>query len=614
MKKEKEHILVCISPSPSNKKVIEQAKKIVDAFDSKFTALYIESYQLMEKMSDEEEKMLRDNIAFAKRAGAKIVTLYGEHISEQIIEYARLTHATKIIIGRNWNSKHHWIRAMLGKKSIAKQLDQLAPELEVFQIAEESEQRNNQKKKNNLIRKEDVLWDIVWIVLIQAIATTIAYFFWKLQLADTNLILLYILAVFLHSLKARYIVSSICFSLISVIMVNFCFIDPMLSFAFYNKNYIITFISFFLTSLIGSTMIQKIKRYAKQAVQKSYRTEILLETNRSLQEATDRIEIGQRIVEQLQKLLDRQVTLYWGEKTKEKKSGDKRYDTIQSGEQIFATIEIEQKEKTVSEFEQGILRAMLNECAIVLEREELVRQQKDTEIKLRQEQLRANILRSISHDLRTPLTSLSGNASILLQNGTQLKEEQKVQLYQTMYDDANWLIQLVENLLSITRIENGTLQLHIGLEMLADVVDEALKHIHYEPDEHQIIVEEEELLLVKIDVRLMIQVVTNLVNNAIKYTQKGSVIHIRLWKENEDAIVDVIDDGEGIREEEKEKIFQMFYTGNAASTDGRRGMGLGLALCKSIIQAHHGTIQVLDQKPHGAIFRIRLQAEEVKIK
>lgn len=147
------------------------------------------------------------------------------------------------------------------------------------------------------------------------------------------------------------------------------------------------------------------------------------------------------------------------------------------------------------------------------------------------EQLRANLLRAISHDLRTPLTSISGNASNLLSNGDSFDNDTKKQLYMDIYDDSMWLINLVENLLAVTRIEEGRLNLRITEDLMDDVITEALHHINRKSEEHHISVEsKEEFLLAKMDAKLIVQVIINIVDNAIKYTPKNSHIVIRTEK------------------------------------------------------------------------------------
>lgn len=155
------------------------------------------------------------------------------------------------------------------------------------------------------------------------------------------------------------------------------------------------------------------------------------------------------------------------------------------------------------------------------------REKEAVAILAKNEQLRSNILRAISHDLRTPLTSISLNASNLLSNGESFDEITKKQIYTDIYDDSMWLINLVENLLSVTRIKEGKMNLHIYTELMDEVITEALHHINLKSTEHQIAVQNAaEFILVKIDVRLIVQVIINIIDNAVKYTSAGSHISI----------------------------------------------------------------------------------------
>ena len=158
------------------------------------------------------------------------------------------------------------------------------------------------------------------------------------------------------------------------------------------------------------------------------------------------------------------------------------------------------------------------------------------------------------------------------------------------------------------------MELHLSAEIMNDVVAEALKHIDKNAEQHHIIVENaEELLLVKMDHRLIMQVLINLINNAIKNTQRGSEIRIRSAQAGKTVTVSVSDNGPGIPDAIKPHIFEMFYTGQNVIADGRRGLGLGLALCKSIVEAHGGTIVLTDNVPAGCCFAFSLPGEEVQI-
>jgi len=238
----------------------------------------------------------------------------------------------------------------------------------------------------------------------------------------------------------------------------------------------------------------------------------------------------------------------------------------------------------------------------------------EAELLAQKEQLRANLLRSISHDLRTPLTSISGNASNLLSNASSFDDKEKTQIYSDIYDDAIWLINLVENLLSVSRMEDGKMNLHMQTELMDEVITEALLHIDKRSSEHSVkVIHQNGLLLAKMDGRLIVQVLINLIDNAMKYTPKGTEIIIDANREGEWIIVKVIDTGNGIPETEKKRIFEMFYTGENTIADSRRSVGLGLFLCKSIIEAHGGQLRVYNNIPHGSVFSFSIPAGEVNL-
>ena len=281
---------------------------------------------------------------------------------------------------------------------------------------------------------------------------------------------------------------------------------------------------------------------------------------------------------------------------------------------VYGVIGIAVGENSLDPFEDSIVLSILGECALALENEKNAREKEETAILAKNEQLRANLLRAISHDLRTPLTSISGNANNLLFHSASFDENTKKELYQDIYDDSMWLINLVENLLSVTRLVEGRLNLHFSAELAEEVVKEALRHVNRLHVEHQITVKhEDDLLLVKVDAKLIVQVLINLVDNAIKYTPKGSHIDIRTRKEGEVAVFSVCDDGPGIPDENKKQVFEMFYSGANGVADSRRSLGLGLSLCKSIVHAHGGRISVSDHLPHGTIFTFTLPVEEVQL-
>jgi len=646
-----EHILVCLSSAPSNAKVIRTAARMADAFHGMFTALFVETSST-QKLDDKNRAALRENIRLAEQLGAQISTVYGDDIPAQIAEYAKASRVSKIVIGRSSPSKK-WPK----KINFVDKLMSLAPTIDIYIIPDtQSSYHANTYKFINPPNLS--LADTAKSIALLFISTLIGFFFDYLHFSVANIITVYILGIQLNAIVTRGRLYSAVSSVLGVLLFNYFFTEPRFSLKAFDPGYPVTFLIMFAASLITSTLTKRIKEQARQLAQKAHRTEVLLETSRKLQQAKDKEDILRKTAHQMVKLLDRTVIIYpshqnslaepmffpkkdspvdqqvylgteeravaeWvyknnkraGATTNTLSAAKCLYLAVRGNGVVLAVVGVAMDRETqLEEFEKNLLIAMLGECALALEKEEMNETQKQVSIQMQQEQFRANLLRAISHDLRTPLTSISGNASILMGNSKVLSEDKKQALYTDIYDDSMWLINLVENLLSITRIDNGTLNLNMQPELLEEVIAEALLHINRNSKEHHIeTVLSDELLMAKMDSRLIIQVIINIVDNAIKYTQPSSNITISAKRDGQSVLVEISDDGSGISDEAKAKLFDIFYTADNFRGDGRRGLGLGLYICKSIIQAHGGTIYVKDNVPQGTVFGFTLQAEEVNV-
>ena len=296
-------------------------------------------------------------------------------------------------------------------------------------------------------------------------------------------------------------------------------------------------------------------------------------------------------------------------------SGSKSiYYAVLTDDKIYGVIGIYLGNDVLESFDKRILLAILSEMAMCLENIKSNEEKNEAIIKVKKEQFRSDLLRSISHDLRTPLTSIYGNADVLLNDNGNLKNDKKNALYKNIYDDSLWLINLVENLLSITRIEDGSVKLRIEPEVIEDVIDESLSHVSRIKDNRKIKVNiSDDFLMADMDARLIVQVLINLINNAIKYTEDESTISINAYQIKNNVYIEVCDNGSGIKDIDKNKIFEKFYTVNHSVVDSKKSMGLGLSLCKSIVEAHGGVISVKDNQPTGAIFTFSLPATKITI-
>ena len=518
------------------------------------------------------------------------------------------------------------------------------------------------KKKRALLRKPEQKFD--WkdlgkSLLLALAATGISFLFYELGLREANIIIVYLLGVLLTAVWTNGYFYGILVSLLSVVSFNFFFTVPRFSLRAFDPNYPVTFLVMFLESFLSCSLATRVKRQAKQSSQRAYYMELLMSSNQKMQQGQSEQEIIRIAAQQLQSLLGRPVLYALLEKDRQLRfhavpaseseqtmgrltaeelgvaewvaKNDKHagattstlshaqnlYLSVRGNQEVMAVVGIPSKfYPPLDTFEKNLMVAMLDECGLILERRKLRAEKQAAEMETQREQLRANLLRAISHDLRTPLTAISGNAGMLMEKSVSLNENKKQEMYRSIYDDSMWLVNLTENLLSITRIENGTLPLRRDAELIGDIFHEALSHVDRRAAEHEIRVElEDDMLMANMDARLIVQVIINIVNNAVKYTPEGSDICLSAKKENSMVRIEIADNGPGISDEAKQRLFDMFYTVNtgSAGADSRRGLGLGLSLCKSIVEAHGGSITVHDNQPHGSVFSFTLPLEEVKI-
>ena len=603
----KEHILVCLSSAPSNAKIIRTAATMAQAFHCSFTALFVQTpgYELM---PEADKGRLRANIRLAENLGATVETVFGDDVSYQIAEYARLSGVTKIVIGRSAAARKH----LWGKPTLTEKLIAIAPNMDIHIIPDANANSSyHAKKGKRRLNLRTVLGDWAVSAAILLLATLAGYAFARVGFTEANIIAIYLLAVLLTSMvtstRSSYILSAVG----SVLVFNFFFTSPQFSLRVYEHGAPMTFLIMIVAALIVGSLTDRLKSQVKQSTRAAYRTNLLFETNQMLQKAATEQEIFQVAHTQLHKLVGRDLAVNPGITTGGKK--DATIYLIKTASHIYGSVTMDGAEP-LEAFENSVLLSILGECALALENRKNANEKEEAKLLAENEKLRANLLRAISHDLRTPLTAISGNAGILLEGSEQLSPDNRKQMYSDIYDDAAWLYNLVENLLAVTRIGEGHMRLNTQPQLVEEIVSEAMQHISRKKVEHTITVtHSDDLLLAKCDARLIVQVLINLVDNAIKYTAPGSHIQIATRWEDGCAVFSVSDDGQGIPDEEKDNVFRMFYTGGNPIADSRRSLGLGLSLCKSIITAHGGEIRVLDNRPQGAVFTFTIPAGEVEL-
>lgn len=651
-----ERILVCVSPAPTNPRIVRAAARMAKAFRGELVALFVEGPHT-QGMSEEEHSRLSANIALAEQLGAHMETVYGDDIAFQIAEFARLSGISKIVMGRT-GELHGVNRALFGRKSLVEQLIAIAPNLDIYIIPDQAapDARRRDRREHGGFRPPRGR-DMALTLGLSLLATAIGTYFRHLGFADSSIISLYILTALLTAVTTTGRICTIVSSVLSVVLYNFCFVTPLFSLDSYDRSYLVTFAIMFATAMVASELTVRIADNARASAKNAFRTRVLLETNQLLQQAQGFQARARVAMSQLIKLLRLDIVFYpasgdllgdalyepagrqdrsasilteyeravatWtftnnkhaGASTRTLPEAQCLYLAVRAGKEVFGVIGIALEGRSLEAFENSIVLSIVGECALALESDRAAREREEAAVLAKNEQLRANLLRSIGHDLRTPLTAISGSAAILRKSDEKLSLEQRCDLADAIYHDSLWLIDTVENLLAITRVEDGTIRLNLTSELIDEVIEAALSHVAQASRGRTVTIEHtDDILLVRIDVHLIMQVLTNLIMNAFKYTPEDSTVTISARREGAFVVVDVADDGPGVPDCDKPHIFERFFTSsNTRPVDSRRSIGLGLSLCRSIVEAHGGVIEVRDNHPHGAVFRFTLPAEEIEI-
>lgn len=489
-----------------------------------------------------------------------------------------------------------------------------------------------------------MILDLIRTAAILLIAAAVSILLVKWTDSSANVAAVFTLAVLLVSRTAEGYGWGIFASIAGVFAVNFAFTAPYYKFNFTSAGYPIIFISLLLISVITSASTGNIKRQASQARASEQRTRKLYDFSQQLAAARNGEEMVRLTLNYLYELLERPVLFLKNadglrndeeyicgkipgfisdavEQTaaaecfREKEDTGAglllspysrfRYIPVKSGETMFGAVGLlwnapEPDEKTMSH-----IRAILAQTGVSLERYQLSEDRNRAAMAVESEKIRNNLLRSISHDLRTPLTGIIGASGVIEESGDRIGAAGTRKLAANIREDAEWLLRMVENLLSVTRVSQAG-KIKKSEEAVEEVVAEAVRRCRKRFPGAQIRVQlPEEMVFAPMDATLVMQVLINLIENAVRYA--GTPIDISIRRQGTDAEFTVRDFGPGIEQEKQKTLFM-----SAQTQPDSRGLGIGLTLCHSIITAHGGTIYETNHPDGGAQFVFTLPLEEEK--
>lgn len=484
-------------------------------------------------------------------------------------------------------------------------------------------------------RNNDIITNIAITFFLNILATALSLFLQHLGFTEVNFVVIYILSVLIISRYTKGYFYGIAASVISMLSFNFFFTDPLYSFSVDDPSYVFTFAVILFAAIFTSAITSKLIHSKDLANEREKQSQTLYQVTSSLAKAGGVENVAIVSVQCLVDLFKSDIIFIT---INHKDNTVKEFAPALSGYGIISrsinlkNVEIiknnhfsfpiivrdkcegyicfPEKFKDNKENNLFLLNSVIMQITSAIQREILTTEKENAKAETERERLRGNLLRAISHDLRTPLTGIMGSAEMLLQR---LSDKENIKLLQDIFEESGWLIRLVENILSLTKIQEGRLALTIQPEVAEEIAAEAVSRASKYTSDHKISISvPEEPLFIPMDGKLIIQVLINLLDNAIKHTISSEDIAVSVRIDKEKAWFEVIDGGTGINENDMPKIFDIFFTARNSHIDAKHGIGLGLAICKAIVNLHGGEIFVENNKIKGSTFRFYLNLKNEK--
>lgn len=480
-------------------------------------------------------------------------------------------------------------------------------------------------------------------------ATGVGFLFRFWDFPETNIVVAYILSVLLTARFTTGYRYGIIATIGATTAFNYFFTKPYFTLSVDDPAYFVTFAIMVITSIITSASTSKIMQNALASQESEAKANALYEISNRLTDAKTMVDIANITVNVISRYMNcfaaclcfdengmpersyvqqKSETEQVHRKTESQDAIRHRMENLHSScdmgdefcdfpiygsNSILGVVRIpKEAAEAMSDPQTKLLHSMIESTALAMDRFHSIQERMKSREETEQERYRGNLLRAISHDLRTPLSGIMGTSEILMSMTD--KTDERYILAAGIYKEADWLHSLVENILNLTRLQDGKLTIHKEPEALEEVIGAAVLTIEKRAPEYEITVHiPDETLFVPMDARLITQVFVNLLDNAVKHTEKGKEIVVTAYGQPQEgqAVFSVMDTGTGIAEADLPHVFQMFYTTRGKQPDAQRGVGLGLAICESIIKAHGGTILARNREDaSGAEIRFTLPLED----
>lgn len=650
-----ERLLVCIGPHPLGTRLVRAARRMATGLRAEWIVVHVETGT---PLPEDAAGQLQNTLRLAESLGAETVQLSGHNIAEVILSFARERNVSKIVVGKP--AKARWRERLFG--SVVDDIVRGSGSIDVYVIT--GDKNSHQPARPfSIPTSRDLKWPrYLGAIGVIALCSLVA---WAMHghFAPANLTMIYLIGVVLSAFflgRGPSVAAALC----AVLALDFLFVPPFYSLVVSDAEYLITFVVLLGTGLLIANLTTRVQYAAQAAREREKRTLALYALTRDLAATRGQDNIVQIALRHIEEFIDAPAAIWQPSNEKlvpttrhsnasfaheAKENGVARWsfdhaqtagagtDTLPAARAIYLPLKAARQTEGVlgillkeqdeddthrlplSPTQRHDLETLATQVAIALERTRLADAAQNAQIQIETERLRSSLLSAVSHDLRTPLASIVGAADTLQKEGTHLSEPTRGDLLDSISHEANRLHRLVSNLLEMTRLQSGEVHVKKELQPLEEVVGAVLARFEPELGTRKVTTNlPPDLPLVPIDATLMEQVFINLVENALKYSPPAGSLHIAALRGESALLVEVSDRGIGVPIGQENEIFNPFFRaahaegGHADKGKSSGGAGLGLAICRAIIEAHGGRIWAENRPRGGAVFRFTLpfQAEE----
>lgn len=623
------HLLVCITPKPNSSRLVRAGRRMADETRADWTVVFVETPDLLE-LSPEEQATLSQHFRLAEMLGAQVETLTGRSVADTLYEYTRTNHIQKVMVGRPTHK--NWTYPF--RLSLADRLQRLEPILSVYMVGDDHTPRR--------FRVPSFWQGVTPLQIAASLGLVLVPTVLGLLLTpgiisrSANLIMLYLLSVVIASVYLG-LFPSVLTTVLSALVFDFLFIPPRFTAFNFAPEYAITFASLLVVSSLISSLVSRERALTRAAQRRADQVTRLYELSHSLARAVDMPAILETVVQHVRNTFDREVVIWLAEQDGLVFSASSSGHTLDASERTaaewafqqgrpagaqtgtfsyaaFRYLPLQTSKEVVGVLgvrfggsgdalhpeQERLLSTFVTKAATSIERGLLAEQASQAEILRATEKLQSALLNSISHDLRTPLASITGVLSSLRLEDDFIDADTRRELVETAYGEAERLNRLVGNLLDMSRLESGMLKIALQPCDVQDVVGSALNSLGARLDSHPVDVNlPSDLPLVPMDYVLIAQVLINLLENAVKYSPEGQPIEVCAQVLNRNSVqIEISDHGPGIPPEEIDRIFEKFY--RVKRFENVIGTGLGLSICKGVVEVHGGKIWA-ENRPEGGV-------------